>query len=410
MPLTETLTRKVGPLPAWGWGVVVVGGYIVYTVIKGRSGANTLPEGVVTGSPILDTGAGGGGGGGSGGATLQDVIDAIKNIPAAVTPVPGPGTGTGTGAGGSGGGTGTGGSFGGGGSGIIPNVLVNPSQVVAGYDPFPSLPPAVQEAIVKTGGYGAMPANDPVRFYTRDQQLTYMAQIAEVLRTGTFLPNASGPGLSILPGTPRQPASAQDLAIYRALYAQTIADWGFTEEEIAAELAKVQESYASGWALTPGPTDPVERALNAVNEQIVGRESPSQQGAYTTAQISAINYLGGMTPENMQRILDEGGLDYLNKVAIAQGFMNQPGTPPAITPGLGIGTGAAIPAPVLTTPKLTPTPGVDYAAAVAKMQGYVDKLQAVPVSKRTPAQKAALETDLAQLAKVQALAAQQAKP
>ena len=43
-----------------------------------------------------------------------------------------------------------------------------------------------------------------------------LAQKIECLRTGTFLPNASGPGLSILPGTPRYAMDALAINDYKA--------------------------------------------------------------------------------------------------------------------------------------------------------------------------------------------------
>jgi hypothetical protein len=54
-----------------------------------------------------------------------------------------------------------------------------------------------------------------------------------------------------------------------------------------------------------------------------------------------------------------------------------------------------LPEPVIPQPKV-----VDYVAAAAKMQNYVDILQAVP--NRTAAQEKALQVDLAQLAYNQA--------
>ena len=189
-----------------------------------------------------------------------------------------------------------------------------PASTNEGYSTYSRLPSAIQDYIASKG-YGEMPYNDPVRFYTRDQQITYMAQIAEVLRTGTYLPNASGAGLNILPGTPRYPASSQDLQAYQAVLNQTMADWGISSSELSAEQAKVRSSYESGVAYTPGPTDPYERQLNELNKAIVGK-----QGAYTTAQLSAINYLGGVTSANLTNIQSQGGLAYLNQIATQQKF------------------------------------------------------------------------------------------
>lgn len=189
-----------------------------------------------------------------------------------------------------------------------------PYSASEGYSAYGSLPKDVRDYITSKG-YSDMPANDPVRFYTREQQITYMAQIAEVLRTGTFLPNASGPGLTILPGTPRQAVNPLDLQSLQALLNQTMADWGISQSELTTEQSKIRTSYESGVAYTPGPTDPYQRQLNDLNTAIVGT-----QGAYTSAQISALNYLGGITTANLQNIQSQGGLAYLNRIAAQQGF------------------------------------------------------------------------------------------
>jgi hypothetical protein len=63
---------------------------------------------------------------------------------------------------------------------------------------------------------------------------------------------------------------------------------------------------------------------------------------------------------------------------------------PTTAPPAGV-----LPDPVIPEPKI-----VDYVAAAAKMQNYVNILQAVP--NRTAAQEAALKVDLAQLAYNQA--------
>lgn len=69
--ITEALTRPVGPLAAWQWGLVVVGGYVGYRVITGKS--------------IV----GGGGGGGSSGTTT-DLSQTGSNIVQGPQGEPGP--------------------------------------------------------------------------------------------------------------------------------------------------------------------------------------------------------------------------------------------------------------------------------------------------------------------------------
>lgn len=96
------LTRKVGPLPVWGWAAVAGGAFVVWTFMRGGgSGEGAIADGALgvgMGGPG-GGGAGGGGyggsgsGGGSGGAGgVGDAVgDATSQLP------PGP-TGTGAGA------------------------------------------------------------------------------------------------------------------------------------------------------------------------------------------------------------------------------------------------------------------------------------------------------------------------
>lgn len=124
MALIDTLKQPVGPLPAWGWGVVVVGGYVGYRVIRGGG----IGGGANGGAPVAD--AGGGNADTMGSSTLDNLLQQLiyglaKLQPG--TPPPSGGTGGGTGgssggAGGGGGGGATGAGTGGGGtstSGII---------------------------------------------------------------------------------------------------------------------------------------------------------------------------------------------------------------------------------------------------------------------------------------------------
>lgn len=122
MGLTETATRKVGPLPAWGWGAVIVGGYIAYRFVSGGSSDSTTEAGVPSWAGGLPDGSGGGGGGSTGSTGDTAVLDALAAIRAAIAAIPGPGSsGGGSGASGGGTGSGTGGSTGSGGTGIAPS-------------------------------------------------------------------------------------------------------------------------------------------------------------------------------------------------------------------------------------------------------------------------------------------------
>ncbi len=102
------LTRKVGPLPVWGWAAIVGGGFVAYTFLRGGSGDPTTEAGI----PV-DMGSGGGGGGSSGGSGVDtSALDAaIARLADRIDAIPTPG---GTGGGGTGGG---GYSDGGGGAG-----------------------------------------------------------------------------------------------------------------------------------------------------------------------------------------------------------------------------------------------------------------------------------------------------
>src|ERR1700681_1264559 len=63
------LTKKGGPVPVWGWGVVaLVGAYFVYKYISGKNASSaattaaTAPTTGTTGLTSADTSGGGGGG------------------------------------------------------------------------------------------------------------------------------------------------------------------------------------------------------------------------------------------------------------------------------------------------------------------------------------------------------------
>lgn len=47
------LTRKVGPLPVWGWGVAIGGGILAFRYLRGSTGGSAPPETIVvpTGAP-----------------------------------------------------------------------------------------------------------------------------------------------------------------------------------------------------------------------------------------------------------------------------------------------------------------------------------------------------------------------
>lgn len=73
MGLTDTISRPVGPLPAWGWGVVVVGGYVGYHFLKGGSASSSNAP-VAVSTPLDSAG------GGSGGIGNDEILAAINNL------------------------------------------------------------------------------------------------------------------------------------------------------------------------------------------------------------------------------------------------------------------------------------------------------------------------------------------
>jgi hypothetical protein len=62
--IAEAATRKIGPLPAWAWGAVVGGGFLVYRAVSGgpKTASSPFVQPIAGGTPI-DFGSGGGGGG-----------------------------------------------------------------------------------------------------------------------------------------------------------------------------------------------------------------------------------------------------------------------------------------------------------------------------------------------------------
>lgn len=61
--LAEGATRKLGPLPAWAWGVVAAGGVYAYRFIRGRSSSGRAVQGADLnndGSSVIPSLAGGG--------------------------------------------------------------------------------------------------------------------------------------------------------------------------------------------------------------------------------------------------------------------------------------------------------------------------------------------------------------
>lgn len=94
--LTEAATRKVGPLPAWGWGAVAVGGFVAWRVFRGGGGNGTTAAGVPSVGAVGDSGGGGGGSGG-GSVDTSSLQAAIDSLTARIGNITIPGTGGGSG-------------------------------------------------------------------------------------------------------------------------------------------------------------------------------------------------------------------------------------------------------------------------------------------------------------------------
>jgi hypothetical protein len=54
----EAVTRKIGPLPAWGWVVAISGAVIVFRLLKGGSAGGSGSSGIISGAPTTVGGAG----------------------------------------------------------------------------------------------------------------------------------------------------------------------------------------------------------------------------------------------------------------------------------------------------------------------------------------------------------------
>ena len=130
---------------------------------------------------------------------------------------------------------------------------------------------AAQKAAHAALANGTVPvpaaADGPLAEYTRAQTLDYLAQLIVVKEDGLHLPNASGPGLTILPGTPRNPLTGDDAEDY----AETIAtlseavedpatgEWvgGYTKREIAEAVARLRANLEAGVTLDPATAEHV---------------------------------------------------------------------------------------------------------------------------------------------------------
>jgi hypothetical protein len=85
------LTKELGPLPVWGWGLVgLVGAYFVYKYISGKSAASaaatTAATSPATGTTGLGTAGGGGYSGGGDSQQLQGLSDQLTQLQQQLNP------------------------------------------------------------------------------------------------------------------------------------------------------------------------------------------------------------------------------------------------------------------------------------------------------------------------------------
>lgn len=68
----EAVTRKLGPLPAWGWGVAIGGAFLAFRVIRPKSASSGSGTAAAIGSgPVIGTG---------GDATPTDVFSGANSL------------------------------------------------------------------------------------------------------------------------------------------------------------------------------------------------------------------------------------------------------------------------------------------------------------------------------------------
>jgi len=78
----EAVTRKLGPLPVWGWALAVAGAFIGWRLLSGRSAFPTAAPAATTpsGTPIS-----GDGGDGGAGVDLSGIMEQIGDLTEQVT-------------------------------------------------------------------------------------------------------------------------------------------------------------------------------------------------------------------------------------------------------------------------------------------------------------------------------------
>ena len=88
------------------------------------------------------------------------------------------------------------------------------------------------------------------------QALDEVAQFALCLRDGAFLPNATGEGLTILPGTERLPLDPETVKDY----VEKVKASTFTPFELGEAMARLDANLAAGVTLDPKTAESVDPA------------------------------------------------------------------------------------------------------------------------------------------------------
>jgi len=348
------LTRKVGPLPVWGWAAIAGGAFVAWTFLRGGSSG----DGGAIADNALGVGMGGpsGGGGGSGGY------------------------------GGSGAGGGSGGA-GGVGDAIGDVVAQVPTPTVPGTaGPHGTSLTIPESGILSVGGSDLPQA-------TQD----YWASKLGNQPVGT-LPDTFNPAMSLAQwlyrkamGIEGTALTQQDLDIGLA-YAQNRANTAGVSD---AELRAAQESYArqlaGDFSGDPGINDPSQNAWAAAMYKLQSALGMQQGSQFSTDQLSSLNQWGGLSLENMQAWAAQGFIGPITS-GDEQAFRAASGGPPSIGTGI-IPAGTAVPAPSTTAAP------VDYSKAISTLQGYIANLNTGTV---TQADRDKIATYQARIAEYQA--------
>jgi hypothetical protein len=97
----------------------------------------------------------------------------------------------------------------------------------------------------------------PLARYTRAQTLDYIVQLLNCLAADAYLPNATGEGLRILPGTERYPLDAQARKDYPWLVEDLTVAGKYTVDELAEAATRLADNLAAGVTLDPATAESV---------------------------------------------------------------------------------------------------------------------------------------------------------